>query len=179
MNPDCTVDVSLACADWTRICPGAAGLARNAAEFAVARAKTALALAWRGPVELGIILGDDAGQRRLNRSYRGRDAPTNVLAFPAWDPGARLPLGAPLLLGDVVLALETVMREATEQEKPLADHLRHLTVHGVLHLFGYDHVTEGEAASMEPLERSILTELGVPDPYRDTMSSIEHAAVQR
>jgi len=179
MNPDCTVDVSLACADWTRICPGAAGLVRVAAELAVARAMIASALAWQGPVELGIILGDDTGQRRLNRSYRGRDAPTNVLAFPAWEPGARLPLGAPLLLGDVVLALETVIREAAEQAKQVADHLRHLTVHGVLHLFGYDHLTDAEAAVMESLERSILTELGVPDPYLDTISSIEPAAVQR
>lgn len=178
MNADCTVDVSLACADWTRICPDAESLARSAAKLAVARAKTALGLAWQGPAELGVILGDDAGQRQLNRAYRGRDAPTNVLAFPGWEPGARLPPDAPFLLGDVVLALETVMREAAEQRKPIADHLRHLTVHGVLHLFGYDHITEAEAALMEALERSILTELGVPDPYRDTMSSIEHAAVQ-
>jgi probable rRNA maturation factor len=179
MNPDCTVDVALACADWSRICPGAAGLARNAAALAVARAKTTLLAAWQGPVELGIILNDNAGQRRLNRSYRGRDAPTNVLAFPAWEPEARLPPGVPLLLGDVVLALETVMREAAEQEKPVADHLSHLTVHGVLHLFGYNHIGEAEAASMESLERSILAELGVPDPYRDIMSSIDHEAVQR
>ena len=174
-----TVDISLACADWARICPGAAGLTRSAAELAVARAKAALGLAWQEPVELGIILGDDASQRRLNRSHRGRDAPTNVLAFSAWEPGARLPPSAPVLLGDVVLALETVIGEAAEQKKPVADHLRHLIVHGVLHLFGYDHVTQPDAALMESLERSILSELGVPDPYRDTMSSIEHAAVQR
>ena len=179
MNPDCTVDVSVACADWTRICPGAAGLVRVAAEIAVARAKSAVGLVWQGPVELSIVLGDDADQRLLNRGYRGRDAPTNVLAFPAWEPETRLPQSGPLLLGDVVLALETVVREAAEQQKPVADHLRHLTVHGVLHLFGYDHVTEAEAAVMESLERSILTELGVPDPYRDTMSSIEPAAVRQ
>src|SRR6516164_590139 len=156
---------------WTQACPGASDLVRSAAELAVARAKRALGLAWHGPVELGIVLDDDAGQRRLNRDHRGRDAPTNVLAFPAWEPEARLPPGAPLLLGDVVLALETVMREAAEQEKPVADHLSHLTVHGVLHLCGYDHIGEAEAASMESLERSILAELGVPDPYRDIMSS--------
>jgi probable rRNA maturation factor len=179
MNPAHTVDVFLACVDWARNCPGAADLARSAAELAVARAETALGLAWQPPVELGIVLGDDASQRRLNRGYRRRDAPTNVLAFPAWEPGTPLPPGAPLLLGDIVLALETVTREAAEQEKSVADHLRHLTVHGVLHLFGYDHITEAEAALMESLERSILTELGVPDPYRDTISSIERAAVQR
>ena len=173
MNPACTIYVSLACARWTQACPGASDLVRSAAELAVARAKRALGLAWHGSVELGIILDDDAGQRRLNRDHRGRDAPTNVLAFPAWEPRARLPPGAPVLLGDVVLALETVLGEAAQQEKLVAYHLRHLTVHGVLHLFGYDHITEADAALMESLERSILAELGVPDPFCDTMSSIE------
>jgi len=178
MDPVCTIDVLLACVRWTQICPDAAGLARSAAELVVRRVEIASGLAWEGPVDLGITLADAADQRRLNRDYRGQDAPTNVLAFPAWEPGSRLPPGAPLLLGDVVLSLETVAREAAEQKKPVADHLRHLTVHGVLHLFGYDHITSAQAALMESLERSILAELGVPDPYRDTMPSIEPAAVQ-
>lgn len=76
---------------------------------------------------------------------------------------------APVLLGDVVLAFETVAREADEQGKPLADHLSHLTVHGVLHLLGYDHATPAEAGIMEALETAILAQLGVPDPYRDTI----------
>jgi len=80
-----------------------------------------------------------------------------------------VPPGAPLLLGDVVLALETVRREAAEQNKPLADHLRHLVVHGVLHLLGYDHADAAGAAAMEAREIAILAELGVPNPYRDTM----------
>jgi probable rRNA maturation factor len=83
-----------------------------------------------------------------------------------------------VLLGDVVLAMETVAQEAAEQKKPLADHLVHLTVHGVLHLLGYDHLTQAEAGAMESIERSILAELGVPDPYRDTMSSIEPVEIQ-
>jgi probable rRNA maturation factor len=174
----CTIDVSVACPGWTRLCPPAESLARGAAELALARGTRALGLAWRGPVELGITLADAAGQQQLNRDYRGLDKPTNVLAFPAWEVGTRLPPGAPVLLGDVVLALEIVAQEAAEQTKPLADHLAHLTVHGVLHLLGYDHLTQGEAATMESLERAILAELGVPDPYRDTMSSIELAAVQ-
>jgi probable rRNA maturation factor len=178
MNLACTIDVTLACAGWARLCPLAESLARGAAELALARGTTALGLAWRGAVELGITLGDAADQRQLNRDYRGLDAPTNVLAFPVWEPGTRLPPGAPVLLGDVVLALETVAQEAAEQEKPIGDHLVHLTVHGVLHLLGYDHLTQVEAAVMESLERSILAELGVPDPYRDTMSSIEPAEVQ-
>ncbi len=178
MDLACTIDVTFACAGWTRLCPLAEGLTRGAAELALARGTTDLGLTWEGTVELGIALADATGQRQLNRNYRGQDQPTNVLAFPVWKAGTRLAPGAPALLGDVVLALETVAQEAAEQEKPIGDHLIHLTVHGVLHLLGYDHLTQAEAATMESLERSILAELGVPDPYRDTMSSIEPAAVQ-
>ena len=178
MNLACTIDVALTCAGWTQLCPPAESLARGAAQLALARGTTALGLGWQGTVELGVTLADAANQRLLNRNYRGLDAPTNVLAFPVWELGTRLPPGAPVLLGDVVLALETVAQEAAEQKKPLANHLVHLTVHGVLHLLGYDHLTQAEAATMEPLERSILAELGVPDPYRDTMSSIESTAVR-
>jgi probable rRNA maturation factor len=167
MNLTCTIDVASVCAGWIQLCPAAESLARSAAELALARGTTALRLVWRGTVELGITLADAAGQRQLNRDYRGQDAPTNVLAFPVWEAGTRLPPGAPVLLGDVVLAVETVAQEAAEQKKPVADHLVHLTVHGVLHLLGYDHLTQAEAATMESLERSILAELGVPDPYRE------------
>ena len=178
MNLACTIDVALACVGWTRLCPAAESLVRGAAEVALARGTTAVGLAWQGTVELGITLADDANQQQLNRDYRGLDAPTNVLAFPVWEAGTRLPPGAPVLLGDVVLAVETVAQEAAEQKKPLADHLLHLTVHGVLHLLGCDHLTRADAAAMESLERLILAELGVPDPYRETMSSMEPAAVQ-
>jgi probable rRNA maturation factor len=116
-------------------------------------------------VELAVVLANDVEQRGLNRDWRGIDRPTNVLSFPAWEPRAPAPPGAPLLLGDVVLALETVAREAEAQGKPFADHLSHLVVHGVLHLLGYDHQTEIEAGVMETLETSILAGLGVADPY--------------
>jgi probable rRNA maturation factor len=175
MNLACTIDVILACAGWTRLCPRSESLARGAAELALARGATALRLAWHSTVELGITLADAAHQRQLNRDYRGWDKPTNVLAFPMWELGTWLLPGAPVLLGDVVLAMETVAQEAAEQEKPIGDHLVHLVVHGVLHLLGYDHLTDVEAATMESLETSILAELGVPDPYRDPMSSIEGA----
>jgi probable rRNA maturation factor len=178
MNLACTIEVALACGGWYRLCPAAESLARGAAELALARGTTDLGLTWQGIVELGITLTDAAGQRQLNREYRGQDEPTNVLAFPVWEAGTRLPPGAPVLLGDVVLALEIVAQEATEQEKPLDDHLVHLTVHGVLHLLGYDHQTQGEAATMESLERSILAQLGIPDPYREPKSSIQPAAIQ-
>ena len=175
MNLACTIDVILACPGWTRLCPRSESLARGAAELALARGTTALRLAWHSTVELGITLADAAHQRQLNRDYRGWDKPTNVLAFPMWELGTWLLPGAPVLLGDVVLAMETVAQEAAEQKKPIGDHLVHLVVHGVLHLLGYDHLTDLEAATMESLETSILAELGVPDPYRDPMSSIEGA----
>jgi probable rRNA maturation factor len=128
-------------------------------------------------VELGITLTDDAGQQQLNYKYRGKPAPTNVLAFPAWDPNAPVPCGAPLLLGDVVLAFETVEREAVDQGKTFVDHFRHLVVHGVLHLLGWEHQSGAAAAEMEVLETSILAKLGVPDPYYRIRRSIEPEAV--
>jgi probable rRNA maturation factor len=173
MKPSSAIEVASPCAGWRRACPAVRRLARDAARVALAHAGAALEFAPPARVELGITLADDAGLRRLNRDYRGRDMPTNVLAFPAWEPGKRAPPSARLLLGDVVLGFETVVREAAEQGKPLADHLRHLIVHGVLHLLGYDHRTEADAVTMEALETSVLATLGVPDPYRDTMWSLE------
>jgi probable rRNA maturation factor len=168
-----TIDVASTRTGWSRLRPTAERLARDAAGMALLHGTAASRLEWQAPVELAIILADDAKQRRLNRDHRRRDASTNVLAFRGWEPGTHVPPGAPLLLGDVVLAFETVEREAADQQKPLADHLRHLVVHGVLHLLGYDHLTQAEAAIMEPLEAAILAKLGVPDPYRDIVSLIE------
>jgi probable rRNA maturation factor len=164
-----TIAVRTPCALWTELCPPAPRYARSAARQAVREGAAAALLRLPARVELGIKLADDACQRRLNRDWRGLDMPTNVLAFPTWVRGERVPAGARLPLGDVVLALETVSREAKEQGKPLVDHLSHLTVHGVLHLLGYDHRQPSDAARMESLEISILAGLGFPDPYRDTM----------
>jgi probable rRNA maturation factor len=114
--------------------------------------------------ELSIVFSDDARVRALNAGWRGKDAPTNVLSFPAFPHGHRGAL--PPLLGDVVLAAETVAREAAAEGKPLAHHITHLIVHGILHLIGYDHETDAEAEEMEELERRILAGLDIPDPYR-------------
>jgi len=105
-----------------------------------------------------VLLTDDASVRTLNADFRGKDGPTNVLSFPAAE-------SARPHLGDIALAYGVCAREAGAQGKPLADHLMHLTVHGVLHLLGYDHQTDAEAEAMEGIERAILSKLGVPDPY--------------
>lgn len=110
------------------------------------------------------IVGEDEG-RTLNRHYRGKDYATNVLSFPAELPEG-LPKGMKLpLLGDLVICAPVVAREAAEQGKPLAAHYAHLTVHGTLHLLGWDHEDETEAEAMERLEREILAGLGIQDPY--------------
>ncbi len=115
------------------------------------------------PAEAAIALSSDARVQALNRTYRGKDKPTNVLSFPAGADG--LPPGSRRHLGDIVLAAETVAREAAAEGKPLRHHVQHLAVHGLLHLLGYDHETGPEAAGMEALEVEILEQLGVPDPY--------------
>jgi probable rRNA maturation factor len=160
---DLAVEVTAPCPAWEDACADAASLAEAAARLALRREGAPPAAV------VDITLADDAAQQALNRTWRGKDAPTNVLAFPAADPAVPVPPGAPLLLGDVVLAFETVRREAVEQNKPLSDHLRHLVVHGVLHLLDYDHAHAADAAAMEAREIVILAELGVPNPYRDTM----------
>ena len=100
-----------------------------------------------------------------------------MLAFQIWEPGMQVSAAVPLLLGDVVLAFETVAREADEQVKPFRDHVRHLIVHGVLHLLGCDHLGEADAIIMQRLETSILAKLGVPNPYSDINWFIEPGSV--
>ena len=117
--------------------------------------------------EAAVVLTDDDRVRRLNRDYRNKDRATNVLSFPAFDADdmARLPVDAPLFLGDIFIALETATAEARQEAKTTTDHLSHLVVHGMLHLLGHDHETDDEATIMERLEADALAKLGVPDPY--------------
>jgi probable rRNA maturation factor len=118
--------------------------------------------------DLAIRIVDAKEGRALNRHYRGKDYATNVLSFPAdAADGVKLPKGVKMpLLGDLVICAPVVAREAKEQGKPPNDHYAHLTVHGVLHLLGWDHEDARDAECMEALEREILAGLGIDDPYR-------------
>jgi probable rRNA maturation factor len=141
------IDIEIEDPAWSAALPDPEAVALPAAEAA---------LEARGGVT--ILLTDDDSVAELNQRFRGKAGPTNVLSFPAPDnPEDHL--------GDIALAYGVCAREAAEQGKPLAHHLQHLVAHGVLHLLGYDHLTEAEAEEMEALERRILAGLGVPDPY--------------
>ena len=135
------------------------------AEWLAERAAlAALSAVWDptdGPAELSVVLADDSLVQTLNRDYRGKDKPTNVLSFPGPSDGR---VFGPLV-GDLVFAQETIAREAEIEATPFEDHLTHLVVHGFLHLLGYDHEAEREAVLMEGLETSILAGLGIADPY--------------
>jgi probable rRNA maturation factor len=133
-------------------------------EAVIARAAVAVGgeLALREGDEVGVTLTDDAAIAVLNKRWRDKPKPTNVLSFPS--PPSPVP-GAPRFLGDIVLAFETIEKEAREEGKPFSAHLSHLTVHGLLHLLGYDHETDDEAEAMEALETRILAAMGIADPY--------------
>lgn len=113
--------------------------------------------------EICVVLSSDEEVQTLNRTFRNIDKPTNVLSFPADDADEG---SGDLVLGDIVLAFDTVVREAEEQKKNMASHFSHLLAHGILHLLGYDHQSEGDAGQMEDLERKILGQKGISDPYQ-------------
>lgn len=120
-------------------------------------------------VEIAVRLTDDAEVQGLNRDFRGKDRPTNVLSFPQVQADLLVGLAnsddGEILLGDIVLARETCTREAEEKGVSLADHATHLMVHGVLHLVGYDHMDDASAGAMEGLEVKALASLGIANPY--------------
>lgn len=142
--------------------PDEAGLARLAGPAIDAALRESGAVAAQ-PVELSLVFTDDAHIRELNRQWRSKDKPTNVLSFPAFQTRIGDPL--PPMLGDIILASETVASEAGLEGKPLEHHISHLIVHGVLHLIGYDHENDADAETMESAERRALATLAIPDPY--------------
>ncbi len=163
------VDVVVEADGWTTL--DLDGIATAAAEATLAR------LGIAGPAVIALLATSDAAVARLNADFRGKPAPTNVLSWPALPlapprPGAPPPAPAPdatgeLFLGDIALAWETCRREAETGGRPLADHATHLIVHAILHLLGYDHMCDQDAALMEGLEIGILSSLGLPDPYSE------------
>jgi len=160
-----------------------AAAAKDVVRRALKQAATALSTK---TAELAIVLTDDAAMRRLNRNWRGIDAPTNVLSFATKNSGDQLDeqSGGQFVgnhLGDILLAYETVKREAHRDGKAFDHHLAHLVVHGFLHLLGYDHGNDAQARRMETTERAILRDLAVPDPYRATRTAagFRRRSVQR
>jgi probable rRNA maturation factor len=153
---------SKAALDVDLVCDAGEWLALEQITLAVQHAADAVA-AWPGLVRsaatVSIALSSDAEVAALNAQFRGKAKPTNVLSFPA---GSGAPAG---FLGDLILAEETISREAADQGTPLTHHVQHLVVHGVLHLLGFDHETAVDAERMEALEISILAELGIANPY--------------
>jgi probable rRNA maturation factor len=145
------IDIEIEDASWTEALPDAEALVRTTVEASLAQEGA-------DGEGVSLLLTNDLAVQALNARFRGQDKPTNVLSFPA-------PTNPERFLGDVALAFETCAREAAEQGKSLAHHLQHLTAHGVLHLLGYDHVSDAEASEMEGLERVILAGLGIADPY--------------
>lgn len=153
------IDLNIEAGDW----PEEAALEKLCAR-AIGSALSVGKLEVFPGTEVSLLFTDDASIRELNRRWREKDKPTNVLSFPASDPEGET-YGP--MLGDIVLASETVHREADELAIEFADHLTHLIVHGILHLFDYDHQEEDEAEAMEQLERTILARLDIADPYQD------------
>jgi len=160
--PELGVEIVRRAEIWERLAVSDAALARaaRAAFLAAPRA---------GAFEVTLVLTDDAEMRALNRAWRGKDAATNVLSFPAGAVGGRG--DEPCPLGDVVLAAQTVQREAEAQGLSLADHISHLVIHGMLHLLGFDHEAEANAERMEALETKVLAGLGIADPYVEPAAS--------
>ena len=155
MSGGLAIEVGRSATSWAGVLPDAEAVAYRAADAAWKAAGS-------GAAELSILLSDDAQIQVLNRDYRGEDKPTNVLSCPAADTPATQGH-----LGDIVIAYETLRRECEDEGREFLHHLAHLTVHGFLHLIGYDHETDAQADEMETLESRIMNSMNMPDPWRD------------
>ncbi|MDB5492244.1 MAG: hypothetical protein JWO78_2093 [Micavibrio sp.] len=164
------IDISILEPAWDDACPDCSAIVETAAEATLALCPVAQKLIDGGvEMEISIVLAHDALVQELNREYRDRDKPTNVLSFAQLDgeDGWEAPTTpGPCALGDLILAYETVARESAEENKPFEHHLTHLVIHGILHLLGYDHIQDNDAEEMESLEIQILKGLDITDPYK-------------
>jgi probable rRNA maturation factor len=167
-----SVDVVVLDRSWARARKNIAALCRRWTRAALTAGLNALPA--RNPLkkstafDVSIALVSDARIRSLNRVHRGKNKPTNVLSFPSFDGTAVEP--GPVMLGDVIVALQTTRAEAKAENKSFSAHAAHLVVHGVLHLLGYDHLMDRDARRMERLERLALKGLGVADPYAGSVA---------
>ncbi|MEO0819686.1 MAG: rRNA maturation RNase YbeY [Pseudomonadota bacterium] len=160
-------DLVIEAEGWPAAVPELAALTETAARAALEGA----GIAAEGR-EIAVLFCHDSRIAELNAAFRDKAEPTNVLSWPAFalapdSPGAVPPPPGPGPLGDLALALETTTREATDAQRPLKDHAFHLILHGCLHLLGYDHQTEADAALMEGIERRQLRAVNIPDPYQE------------
>lgn len=157
------VDVTVEDERWSKLCDAEA-LAQAAVDAVLARIEAS----WSGDLEISFLFCNDEKIRGLNATWNNKDSATNVLSFPA---SPMIDNGPLILLGDVIIAFETISNEALDQHKTIPSHAAHMLVHGVLHLFGYDHLTDDAAAEMESLETNILQMMGITDPWADLDNS--------
>lgn len=160
MTSGLTIDVLAEDSRWIDWLGEPEALCRRAFDAAALRAPSSGAVS--------VLFTDDAQMRALNSAWRGIDKPTDVLSFPGPPDGAPLPPGETRMLGDIALGYETAAADAASLSREAAFHVSHLIVHGYLHLLGHDHIAPEDAAVMEPLETTIMADLGWPDPYEAT-----------
>lgn len=154
------IDMTYECEDWHDALPDLDELTKMVCH------KTLEFTGYRKPtIEISVVFADDEFIQKLNKDYRDKDKPTNVLSFPQYEPEDLSPDEDFLALGDIILAYETMVREAGELEKPLRHHTAHLICHGLLHLLGHDHINDQDAEKMEGLEIRILKTFGIENPY--------------
>tara|TARA_B100002003_G_C13731556_1_gene365558 strand:+ start:80 stop:580 length:501 start_codon:yes stop_codon:yes gene_type:complete len=161
--PEIEYDIHVEAGNWSTVLPNHISIIEDVTEQTLSHT---LAMKNVETLEISITLTDDTQIKTLNRDYRGKDKPTNVLSFPQidWNEGIQC-YDAYLLLGDIVVSLSTIVNEAKEQGKSIENHFIHMLIHSILHLFGYDHEENDEAKEMEELEILILDQMGIKNPY--------------
>jgi probable rRNA maturation factor len=162
------IDVTISEPEWTASFLDVEKLSRGAMNLALKMAMLPEKVKYRD-IEASIVLANDDLIQVLNREYRKKDSPTNVLTFASLDSKDPIPVSEPYPIGDVILSYQTIDREAREQGKFFKDHFLHMVVHGTLHLLGYDHETEDEANIMESLEIRILEKMNIQNPYMEKL----------